>query len=166
MFQSPISSPMITRMLGLALVWAPAGIAPPDMPTSSAAADSSRPRLVLIILVAPLLSVGGQQSSRQRHAAVLPASRSLSEAAPPSTSDDVGLERLGLVLGFFQPRLDHVADRDEAEQFAALHDGQVAEAAGGHGLHDFVDRIVGIAGHDIARHDLPRLEVECLWAVR
>src|SRR5262245_16199923 len=83
-----------------------------------------------------------------------------------SAGDDVGFERLGLGPGLFQPRLDDVADRDQAQQLAAMHHRQVAEAPVGHGLHDLVDRIVGIAGDDIARHHLARLELERPGAVR
>jgi hypothetical protein len=46
-----------------------------------------------------------------------------------------------------------------------MHDREMAEAAAGHGLHHLVDRIVGVAGHDIAGHDLPRLELHRLDAM-
>jgi hypothetical protein len=70
------------------------------------------------------------------------------------------------VLGLGQARLHDVADRDQPDQLAALHDGQMAEAAGGHHLHDLLDRGVGVAGHDIARHDVRRLERQGRRAVR
>src|SRR5260221_5783502 len=58
MFHRPMSSPMMTRMLGLAPVWALAGITPPDMPTSSAAAESRQLNLLLIIGFPPIARIG------------------------------------------------------------------------------------------------------------
>ena len=63
-------------------------------------------------------------------------------------------------MGLFETRLHDVADGDEAQQFAVANDRQVTEATARHQLHDMVDRIVGVAGHDIAGHDAVRLEFQ------
>ena len=66
------------------------------------------------------------------------------------------------MLGFLETRLDDVADRDQSEQLAAPHHRQVAEATAGHDFHDIVDRLVGVAGHDVAGHHLPGLQLQRL----
>ena len=65
-----------------------------------------------------------------------------------------------------QPRLDDVADRDHAQQLAMAHHRHMAETAVGHGLHDVVDRVVGITGDDVAGHHMARFEIEGGGAVQ
>src|SRR5512134_4184075 len=59
-----MSSPKMTRMLGLALVWAATGATPPARPTRSAADDSNFANLPLIIGFPPDWSVADQDPAR------------------------------------------------------------------------------------------------------
>src|SRR5262245_52154358 len=68
--------------------------------------------------------------------------------------------------GLFQPRLDDVADRDHAQQLAAAHHRHMAETAAGHGFHEVVDRVVWIAGDNLASHDMTRFEIHRASAVQ
>ena len=86
-------------------------------------------------------------------------------ARPVSAGDDIGPKCFGLMPGFLQPRLDDIADRHQAQKLATAHYRQMAEAAASHGLHHLVDRIVGIAGHDVLGHDLPGFQFQRLGAV-
>ncbi len=80
--------------------------------------------------------------------------------------DDVGLERLGPPCWVSARRAFTTSPIDTRPRSSPrCKHRHVAEAAAGHHAHDLVDRIVGRAAHDIARHDLAHLHVEGRHAV-
>ena len=73
---------------------------------------------------------------------------------------DVLAQRVGLALDLLEPPLHHVADRDDADEPALLHDRKMAEFARGHPLHDRRDGVGFGAGHHLARHHRRDIVVE------
>ena len=74
------------------------------------------------------------KGKQQRTATTERIARSYGRRPTRSTRDDIGLQRLGLVLGLLEPRLDHVADRDQGR--SARRDP--APAGGGSGRRSSV----------------------------
>src|SRR3954452_13355896 len=65
---------------------------------------------------------------------------------------DIILQRFLLVLEFLDTPFDDVADRDQADEFAALEHRQMPELAGSHLFHDGRDGIGRPAANHLARH--------------
>src|SRR5258706_10855593 len=59
-----------------------------------------------------------------------------------------------LVLKLTEPRLHHVADRNDADEPSVFDHRNVPEPAAGDALHDFGDRFIAIAGDHLAGHHL------------
>ena len=62
------------------------------------------------------------------------------------------MHRRRITFHLVQAMFDDVADRDDADQPALLHDWNMAEPARRHRLHDVVDRVVARHGDDLRRH--------------
>src|ERR1700730_13946163 len=84
----------------------------------------------------------------------------------PSRRQDVFAQRRGFFFHLVEPVFDHVADRDDAGETAALDHGQMAELALGHALHQARDGFRLVAGHHLAGHHLPDLLLERSRPVR
>ena len=67
---------------------------------------------------------------------------------------DVVLQVLDLEALLLRLELDEVADRDHADEGAAVGDGRVADAAVGHQRHALLDARVGRDADDGSGHDL------------
>src|SRR3954465_668840 len=89
----------------------------------------------------------GPGAAKQREErCIAPGTRSASRGL------DVILQRFLLVLEFLDAPFDHVADRDQADELAALEHRQMAELAGSHLFHDGRDGIDRPAANHLARH--------------
>src|SRR5579875_2811040 len=97
---------------------------------------------------------GGQSGMKARSRATAACRRSPAGICGGSVDPGEVAQHVDLQLLLVELRADEIADADDADDPAAVLDGQVADAMGGHGAHCLVDPVLRAAGDGVGGHEL------------